>query len=620
MYTFPAKALDIGFRLTPVVTFPVGSESTSVFSYGGGAFFNVDFDFLDHVSLGPEFGVTVSTLNGASSTVEFYSVGASVGGFYYPTSRIVTRAGASVGVFEAMNDSSTHVYSYWRAYLEGGFRFTPAFSLSASGGYISYMQNAPDNLNDCVTLGVSARYAIDTKPSRGNLSVTLDQQDPVFPLFFGMYRENGIGTLRIQNRESAEIRDVTVTFAAGNYTASPMPCATIPYLGKGQSVDVQLYADFAKTLFNFTEDGKIPGEVIVTYNLLGSRKTAAETVVVRVFNRNSVRWTDYSSLAAFASPNSPEVLDLGKYLVGIARGRLRTGLNRNMQFAMYLFEGLRAGGLVWSRDDSTPYVSYHRDPALIDFVQYPFQTLAYRSGDYDDIGLLVAALLESVGIKAAFIPLDGDFIVAFSLGIGPDEARGLFAEESRYLVLGDEVWIPLSTASFREGFVNSWYGAVQSLEPVLRGEASADVIALRDAWKVYPPTSITGNEAKFDKPAETLVAKAVDTAMLRYITAEFGPKIKSAQGRIRAQGGNATLYNELGLLYVRAGMYAEAKEEYRRSAKTGSVAAMVNLGNIALLERDFATASRWFREALAAQPDNRAAKGGLERARLELEE
>jgi len=45
---------------------------------------------------------------------------------------------------------------------------------------------------------------------------------------------------------------------------------------------------------------------------------------------------------------------------------------------------------------------------------------------------------------------------------------------------------------------------------------------------------------------------------------------------------------------------------------------MVNLGNIAILEKDFKTAKDWFARALKAQPDNKAAQSGLERAISEL--
>jgi TPR repeat protein len=59
-------------------------------------------------------------------------------------------------------------------------------------------------------------------------------------------------------------------------------------------------------------------------------------------------------------------------------------------------------------------------------------------------------------------------------------------------------------------------------------------------------------------------------------------------------------------------MYAEARSEYTRAAAMGSVAAMVNLGNLAVMSRDFSSAEEWFKKALQAEPGNRSALSGLD--------
>jgi TPR repeat protein len=44
----------------------------------------------------------------------------------------------------------------------------------------------------------------------------------------------------------------------------------------------------------------------------------------------------------------------------------------------------------------------------------------------------------------------------------------------------------------------------------------------------------------------------------------------------------------------------------------GLIPAMTNLGNLALIERDYAAAERWFRQALAKDSQNSAAIRGME--------
>jgi TPR repeat protein len=45
----------------------------------------------------------------------------------------------------------------------------------------------------------------------------------------------------------------------------------------------------------------------------------------------------------------------------------------------------------------------------------------------------------------------------------------------------------------------------------------------------------------------------------------------------------------------------------------GSVPAMTNRGNLALIERDYPAAERWFKQALTQDPANSAAQRGLEK-------
>jgi tetratricopeptide (TPR) repeat protein len=247
----------------------------------------------------------------------------------------------------------------------------------------------------------------------------------------------------------------------------------------------------------------------------------------------------------------------------------------------------------------------------VDYIQFPFQTLAYRTGDADDLGLLFSGALEAAGIRAAIIPMAGEFIVAFSLDIGEDAAGELFNDLGNLLIIGGNVWMPVSMSSMAEGFMNCWYKAVNRINLAVESGEDVNFIVLEDAWASYPPAALNAQDTQYDKPSELAVARLVETDMLRYISTEFGPKIQRVQNEIRARGGSAALYNQLGLLYIRSGMYNEARAEYMRSAAMGSAAAMVNLGNLAVMSRDFNSAEEWFNRALQTEPGSRGALNGL---------
>jgi tetratricopeptide (TPR) repeat protein len=65
-------------------------------------------------------------------------------------------------------------------------------------------------------------------------------------------------------------------------------------------------------------------------------------------------------------------------------------------------------------------------------------------------------------------------------------------------------------------------------------------------------------------------------------------------------------------------MYDEAKSELQKAAALGSSTALVNLGNIAMLQRDYEQAKQMYQQALELNPDSQGAISGLNRALAEL--
>ncbi|MBQ1662631.1 MAG: tetratricopeptide repeat protein, partial [Treponema sp.] len=326
-------------------------------------------------------------------------------------------------------------------------------------------------------------------------------------------------------------------------------------------------------------------------------------------------------LAAYISSSAQEVLELSKYLVGIGRNELRSGLNRNLQFAMYLFEGMRLLGIECKPDNATPYSTSHVDYDVLDYIQYPYQTLLYKTGDVDDCGILFMNMLAAAGIDTGFIPLDEDFIVMIDLKMDESKISTAFDGSDRIIVMDGQVMIPVSMSTLREGFVNSWYNAVTEIMEAADSEADVTYYSLTDAWTSYSPATVSsGSAAAGEKPLEAPLVASVETDMSRYITTEFGPQIAAVQTQLATNGISVDLLNKLALLYVRAGMYSSAIPVYERSAAMGSVSAMNNLGNIATVQRRFEDAKLWYERALQLEPNNKTALKGLNRVLGQLEE
>ncbi|MCR4952661.1 MAG: tetratricopeptide repeat protein [Treponema sp.] len=622
-------AVEINFKATPGAFFPFLSAGESKYeAAGGGAFIDTGITLFNWLNVGPEFGLQILPKNNIGGLEEdavpivlIVPVGLQVGAVFYPFSRIQMGMGIAAGPYGLFTNEKSHYAPWYRAYADVDFRINTKLSVGFDVSWFNCQYNTywgnPGAAG--LTAGVGINFKLDTKKSSGKIEATVDYPESVFPLLYTIYKDNPIGTITINNNETAEIRNVVVKFRSEGYTASELECGRIKMIHKHRSENLDFIADLNDKILRFSESGQISGELVVEYELLGDKRTSVIPVTVPVYNRNSVRWFDATMISSFVSTNSQEILEFSKYIVGVARNHVRSGLNRNLQFAMYVFEGISSSGIAYEDTSDTPYDTVHLDPQILDYVQYPYQTLAYRSGDKDDVGILFMSMLESVGISAAYIPTEDDFIVAVQLGDDTNSIRNMFDGDERILSIDDKIWVPLAMSQVDNGFINSWAKAVGLINSAIENDEDIDFIILSDAWQMYPPSNFSTGESNVKMPSERTLAATVDNVLSQYINQEFGPKITDVLTRIKTEGASTDLYNQLGMLYVRAGLYPNAMAVYEVSAKMGSISAMNNLGNLCTLQNDYNGAMEWYKKVLEIDPENGTAIKNIEKIAAELE-
>lgn len=196
-----------------------------------------------------------------------------------------------------------------------------------------------------------------------------------------------------------------------------------------------------------------------------------------VHSRNA--WNgDIDMLSFFLTPDAPDILDFSRELV-----RENSTLDQpsigNLTIARVLFEELKQMGLLYQSD---PNIPFYKD----DRVQFASETLRLGSGDCDDLVVLYASLLQSLGINTSFVRVQdpeksiAHLYLIFDSGVPIEQAAQISSNEKRYVVretpaderfAGSEeqafstVWIPVETTKIPEGFEASWNaGALQYLQ------------------------------------------------------------------------------------------------------------------------------------------------------------
>ena len=615
-------ALDFSVRINPGVAIPLKEYYKPAVNVTAQA----DIQLFDWVTVGPEGSFMLETPENASTPLTFLYGGLGLGVYHNIFSRLYFGVGGAAGVYNfSFQDETDKVNAadfYWRGYGEFGFRFNPSVTLSLNGGYTSFLKSngfgsiftgESKSMVSGPQVGVSLKITLSSKKSAKNACyATIQQDSEIFPLYMQLYKNNPVASIILTNGESAEIKNVTISFTAGKYTSSALKSEPIPMIKKMKSVPVDLLVDFSSDLLSFAENGMISGNLVIEYELLGKKKTATQGIALSVSNRNSYIWGNTESLAAYISPDTPEVLEYAKYVAGIARNHLYSGMNRNVQFAGTMFEALRTSGIVYSGDKTTPYSTFHfgEEP---DYIQYPLQTMDFSSGDYDELGILYASCLESVGIGTAFIPVEDDFLVLVDASLKPSSAGNHFESTDNLVITDETVYFALSMASFDSGFTASRKKGAEEIVRILQSEdAVYEFVETHYAWNNYPPAIYTGYGDVLQRPTQSKVEELFQNVVSEYVNSDLNAVIKRVQ-----KSGDP---NKLGMAYVRAGKYDQAKAEFTKAASGGSVSAMNNLGNVYMLEKEYSLAEKQYNQVLAIEPENKTALKGIENLRSILED
>ena len=551
-------------------------------------------------------------------------MGASVGGGYHLpiTDRLGIDFNASIGYYNsnfshgsAANKKSSTVQGL---NVSGGvfvsYKINPTISVfaGASANHYAYKNSkfiTSADVNPGLTFNLTKAFSNKT-----NISVSQEELKPVFPVFYSWYNDNPFGCVQVTNNEDVTITDVNVYFFQPQYMSQPKECGKAANLKQGESLSVDLRAFFNEQMLELNEKNDTMSTIVVEYKYLGKKQSASFPMVVPVYGRNNMSWEDDRCASAFVSSKDPAAMWFAKYVVSTIRENIRSGLTSNIQYAMGIFDALDQFGINYVKDPTSAFED-NVGTASIDFLQFPYQTLMYRGGDCDDLSILVCSLLESVGIKTAFITIPGHIFMAFDSGFTVEEAKEYFLTLDEFIVDGNRVWVPLEITLTDEGFNKAWHKGAWEWNTAARNGAAA-LYKMEDSWKVYKPVNVPGAVARFSLPEETYVARLFSHSVDEFIVGQIMPQIAWYENRI-AMNPTAQNYNDFGVLYARYGLFEQAEKQFRLARNLNFLPSVLNTANLYYSMKDYTHASNWYKEVLSYDEKNSLAMIGLARCAYE---
>jgi tetratricopeptide (TPR) repeat protein len=339
-----------------------------------------------------------------------------------------------------------------------------------------------------------------------------------------------------------------------------------------------------------------------------------------MLDRNALTWNDDKKVAAFVSAKDASVMAISKNVAAVVSDSTTNAVNRMLAYGMGIHSALPHLGIRYVPDPKTPYSALSASSDTVDYVQYPRQTLYYRSGDCDDLSILYCSLLESIAVETAFITVPGHIYMAFSLGVGgTDAARSFIAMDD--LIIRDDgtAWVPIEVTMIGASFLEAWEeGAKQWREYDPQGLAG--FYRVHDAWEHYEPVGISGGVEGITLPDTIAMRESFLDEYTRYVSQSIYDRVAGIETVMAQEGESPRLLNRLGVLYASYGVYEKARPYFERAARDSSyLPALLNLGNLSYLDSEYETALTYFNRAHEVSHDNPQVILSLAKVNHELE-
>ena len=428
----------------------------------------------------------------------------------------------------------------------------------------------------------------------------------VFSSGYKAYAKNPVGEIILKNNTPKPFGSVKVSLFIKDYTDYPTE-TEIGELPSGGTVTKPLNIVFNGSVVDMTDDTFVQSEVKVAYFDAGVEKTVVKAHPIYVYEKHALVWDDKGKIASFITPKDPVI---SGFATSAAGGYRAARLNKNIVKARAIFAAMGILGLEYMEDPNNPYSVVYGLANVVDFVQFPRETLSRKVGDCDDLTSLYSSALESLGVRTKLLDAPGHIYMMFDTEASEQDKAEFGFPEKTYIPFNGTIWIPVETTLVGSSFTEAWKKAVENYS---KEKEKTRIIDLSEAMQTYKSPNLPPALFKDKVSKDDIESKF--PGELERLEKERASFIASHL----EQGGYYGLM-ELMEFYAFEGMLDKAIEVSKRLMDMDKNATLLNnAGNIHFLKKDYDTAIKYYKEASLSEPDDAGTYVNLARAYLKKE-
>jgi DNA-binding beta-propeller fold protein YncE/tetratricopeptide (TPR) repeat protein len=423
----------------------------------------------------------------------------------------------------------------------------------------------------------------------------------IFASAYKHYESHSLGKVVLKNNTDSPFPAAKLTFSIKDYMDFPTEIE-VPEIGPKQEANLLIKPVFNNRILEVTENTPLQSEAALTFYIAGEAKTVKRSFPVTLYERHAMSWDQKEKIGAFVTPKDPPVADFAR---GVIQPYVDAypNLHPSLVYARTLYDALGVYGLSYIVDPTSPFQEFSEKAGAVDYVQYPRDTLARKSGDCDDLSVLFLAALENIGIGTALVDVPGHVFIMFNTGVAEADKQSLGFPDSLLVIHRGTVWVPVEMTMVGSPFTRAWQKGAEEYRDWL-AKKQTDIIEVQKAWEQFRPVTLPPTEmrqikvkqeeieAKFKDELETLGRQRLANLSAGYLAA------------LKKTPDDGAALAQLGILYGENGMYPEALEQFQKllAVDKKNATALNNIGNIYFLQERLDEARQAYEASLKSEP------------------
>jgi tetratricopeptide (TPR) repeat protein/DNA-binding beta-propeller fold protein YncE len=434
----------------------------------------------------------------------------------------------------------------------------------------------------------------------GRIAVEDLRLNRVFVAAHKQYATEPLGRVRVRNDSAEDYKALKLSFFIKEYMDFPVT-QEIPELKAKSSVELPLHATFNTKVLGIDEDTRVL--VVATLAMADARDGSQDvTQAMTLYGKNAIVWSNSDMIGSFVTPRDDTLRNFVREAANRYGPPPQGALNRQLAQAATVFNTLSALGLRYQPDPNTPYSRL--SAGQVDYVQFPRETLKLKSGDCDDLSVLLAAAFENLGIESAFVEVPEHLFMMFRTGL-KEVDRGLISLQDELLVLREgEVWIPVEATLIATSFTEAWAEGARRYREAAAAK-QVRVLSLRQAWERFPPATLAPAPLAIEVPSGERVSRLIEREQRLLVARRLEREVMSYRQALAANPKDLDARLQIGTIYARNGIAEVAQREFDAIIEQDPrhAAAANNRGNLYFGRGDFERALEAYRfaEELDAQ-------------------